>query len=224
MNSKVIILLMGMIFLTGTALAQTKPVIGQEEERKILSPLIERFDILKKEKGFPKILKACPDFQYEQYQIWSYLKTAIYLQDLGEKDAIRILKENAVDDENLHLIVVLCRMLFDPMEGEVCRRPRIGGSVFLGGTDYEDWPREPIELIDGIPFLITQGYILGGEPEPALWYVRYCEENCVWREEKYTMPSLEQAQASLNKLLGSDKWKTVLTETEKDFFQKQIGR
>jgi hypothetical protein len=102
------------------------------------------------------------------------------------------------------------------------RRPYIGAASFFGGTSYPDWPLEPIEVVDGIPFLITQGYMLGGKAEPAQSYLRWCMANCDWSTVQYKSMSAQEGLDALAKLIGSSKWKRPLHPYEKEFLAAQV--
>src|SRR5258707_376899 len=118
-------------------------------------------------------LASLPSFHGRQYAVAPYLRSAVRLQSMGRDEACKALLASKDDDQ----VFVLCRMLFTKRGASEFRRPLIGGALFLGTTDYADWSLEPIELVDGIPFLITQGYILAGVPEAAGSYLRYCMAN-----------------------------------------------
>lgn len=167
----------------------------------------------------PSIL---PDIHTGHYKVDPYIQAAVELQALGRSNALVRLHSMAQDEKLEKRVIVLCRMLFTRRPGGDFRRPMIGGAGFLGGTDYQDWPLEPIELVDGVPFLITRGYEMAGFPEPDEWYLRYCETNCDWSGFRYTIKSKSQKRDALRKLLSSPKWKTPLDADETQFFAKQI--
>jgi hypothetical protein len=168
------------------------------------------------------LLEACPDLQMAQYRVEPYLKAAIYLQNKGEQDAIALLKDFAANYTYENQIIVLCRMLFEKKENGEFRRPMIGGAVFFGATDYDDWLKEPIEIVDGIPFVITRGYFLGGLPESAAAYLEYCEDNCQWNELIYILPSQDEKEGALKKILELDKWIEPLSQYDVQFFMDQL--
>jgi len=170
--------------------------------------------------NFDAAIEKCPDFQYQQYTVYPYISAAIQLQNMGRESAISVLRECCENEENQNRVIILCRMLYES-EGEM-RRPLIGGAVFQGNTTYTDWPSEPIEIVKNIPFLIASGYYLGGLPERAIDYLEYCELNCTWRIENYSMPSENELVSALNELLNSEKWQTPLTDDEEEFFRSQI--
>ncbi len=168
------------------------------------------------------LLEACPDLQVAQYRVDPYLKAAIYLQSKGEQDAISLLKDAAANYQYENQIIVLCRMLFEKKENGEFRRPMIGGAAFFGATDYDDWLKEPIEIVDGIPFLITSGYSLAGKAESAAAYLAYCEDNCQWNEIVYTLPSQDEKEGALKKILELDKWVEPLSQYDVQFFSDQL--
>lgn len=170
--------------------------------------------------NFDVAINNCPDFQYQQYAVFPYIEAAILLQNIGRESALPILQECCEDGENQNKIIILCRMLYEN-EDEM-RRPLIGATTFPGNSTYTDWASEPIELVQNIPFLLVRGYCLGGCPESALNYLEYCELNCTWRDEIYSMPSDDKLLSALDELLNSEKWQRPLTDTEKEFFSSQI--
>ena len=163
-----------------------------------------------------------PSIQTGHYKVAPYLRAAVALQSVGHAAALERLHAMAQNRDADARVIILCRMLFTPRPGSEFRRPRIGAASFFGGTDYSDWPLEPIELVDGVPFLITRGYMLNGVAELDEWYLGYCEKSCDWSSFRYTIQSESQKQDALNQLLASPKWKTPLDTNEGQFFSDQI--
>jgi hypothetical protein len=171
------------------------------------------------------VLKDLPDLQFEHYRVDPYIKAAAALQAMGKEKACKWLTELARQEQKkypAHRVIVLCRMLFTAKPDGKFRRPYVGAADFLGGTDYGDWPLEPIEVVDGVPFLITQGYELGGFPEPPTSYLAHCLDRCDWGSVKYTTKTPDEKGKALKKLISSRKWKKALTDEEKDFLTRQI--
>lgn len=158
----------------------------------------------------------------ENHKVDTYIQDAIRLQAQGKARAFASLATMARQKGQMHKIYTLCRMLFTNRKGTEFRRPRIGGAAFLGRTDYSDWPLEPIEIVDGVPFLISRGYMLGGEPEYPDMYLDYCFKSCEWGGTKFTIKSEEEKQMALKRLLESTKWKAPLNQHEKQFLSDQI--
>ncbi len=155
-----------------------------------------------------------------RYTVDPYLQVASRLQALGKDKAVEMLRDCSKKDNNR--TYVLCRMLFAPKPKSTFRRPLYGAPYFLGGSILESWDREPIEIVDGVPFLIVQGYMLGGKPEPGEKYLGYCVKECNWNPEKFTVKTAEQKNKALEKLLASRKFKKPLDNDEKEFLTLQI--
>ena len=93
------------------------------------------------------LLSLEPEFSPEKFKSETYIRLAIELQALGREKAELRLHEVARSGYTLGRAIILSRMLFKKRPGEQFARPLIGGAVFMGGTDYSDWPLEPIELV-----------------------------------------------------------------------------
>jgi hypothetical protein len=159
----------------------------------------------------------------DHYRCVPYLKAAMAVQALGRsRGLIALAKLTAGADADDQPAIILCRMLFAKKTGSKFRRPLVGAAGFLGKTDYADWPLEPIELVDGVPFLITRGYKLAGLSESAERYLAYCIANCDWNAFRYQPKTDLEKAAALAKLLGSGKWKRPLYDFEKEFLSDQI--
>src|SRR5262245_47911083 len=101
----------------------------------------------------------------QDYKPDAYIRTAMELQKMGKDAACQALLSSMSTNRDMRSYykhIILCRMLFKAKEGKPFRRPAMGGATFFGGTSYADWPLEPIELVDGVPFLISGSYRIGG--------------------------------------------------------------
>jgi hypothetical protein len=169
-----------------------------------------------------EFLAKLPGFRFggRDYKVDAYIDAAIELQKLGEDKAIKALYENGANERGFDSTIVLARMLFVAKAKQEFRRPRIGGAQFLGDTSYKDWPLEPIEIIDGIPFLIVTGYRGSGVAEQN--YLGYCVDKCDWNPTKFKRKSAREKKKALEKLLASLKWEEPLEEREKAYLAAQI--
>jgi hypothetical protein len=159
-------------------------------------------------------------FACNNYSIKTTLDTAYQLQELGETKAIAKLKSWAKGNPDDLRTIVMCRMLFKGKQAPL-RRPYLGEALFFGGTTYADWSLEPIAIFEGVPVLITRGYLLGGEAESAEAYLSYCIQNGSWGSNRYTDMTSGQINASLTRFLADTNWKSGLSETDKQFFMSQ---
>ncbi len=172
-------------------------------------------------------LEQLPHFQdisyKHEFKVEPYICTAVALQKMGFEHACQDMLMVAKRENDSEQLYVLCRMLFQKRGTSEFRRPWIGGAVFLGGTDYSDWPLEPIELVDGVPFVISRGYTVHGAlPESPEAYLKYCITNCDWNAFQYQVKSRDELNQALNKLLISTKWKHPLEYQEHEILAGQV--
>ena len=92
----------------------------------------------------------------------------------------------------------------------------------MGDSAISDWPLEPVEMVHGVPFLITRGFWLGGLPEAPDWYLSYCETNCVWSSYRFRTETQQEMNEAFQSLLMSPKWKAPLNNDERAFLELQI--
>jgi len=130
-------------------------------------------------------------------------------------------------------IAILCRMLFVPRQGSDFEKPGLGGTIVLGDhpkpsssadSVFKKWPLEPIEIVDGIPFVVVWGLVYEGwvDPGGTERYVRYCATNCDWSNTQFRAKTKEQKEAALKKLISSSKWERPLEQGERDFLKGQL--
>lgn len=112
-------------------------------------------------------------------------------------------------------------MLFEAKNEVEFRRPLIGGAAFFGKTDYPHWPLEPIDIYEGVPILVTYGYMLGGEPESSRAYVDFCVKNCKWRQDLYAVRTSDELKKIVAKWLTQRKWPAPLSDRDRAFFIDQ---
>ena len=161
---------------------------------------------------------------------------------MGRQAAIRQLiglaKTAAISDSNFNeeRTAILCRMLFTARPGSTFDRPSLlGGPSFLGGAplreapssvekNFIDWPSEPIEIVDGVPFAVVTGYTYEGhwDPRSAESYVRYCVKNCDWSSFHFSLRTEAEMRQALRKLIDSPKWRRPLEEWEQQYLTEQI--
>ena len=194
----------------------------ERSEESFLKSMKSTLGGIEKDESSEVSLKDLPDFQSDAFKVDPYLRAAAALQGMDKDKATETLLALAREEKDGKRVIVLCRMLFTSKAGGEFRRPALGAAAFLGGTTYADWPLEPIELVDGVPFLITRGYALEGVAELSEGYLRYCLQECAWRGERFQTKSEREKKKALEKLLTSPKWKSGLEAAEKEFLSAQI--
>jgi hypothetical protein len=132
------------------------------------------------------LLNELADYMGNGYKVAPYLRATVAFQRMGKDDACSTLHRIARGGKYENQVILLCRILLSKNEGEPFEPSRHGaeflfgrlGNVgFLGGTDHSDWPLEPIELVDDVPFLIIGNCMYLGTPERAESYLEYYLEN-----------------------------------------------
>jgi hypothetical protein len=174
-------------------------------------------------------LQSLTSVQSSAYRVDPYIAAAAALQALGKEKALQELRQLAREELKDHLrkgygprVCVLCRMLFTRRAGSTFMRPGLGAPILFGGTDASDWPLEPIELVNGVPFLITHGYLVGGESESPEAYLDYCTNSCDWSQVGFSPMSEAEKRKALDTLLSSKKWKSKLDSLDRNFLASQI--
>jgi hypothetical protein len=154
----------------------------------------------------------------EEYRVDPYLAAAAKLRAAGQEKAVAVLRAAATDPK----VIILCRMLFTAKPKGEFRRPMIGAPFCLGGSDGKDWPLAPIEVVDGVPFLVVAGYLLGGEPETPGAYLDYCLKECAWGTAEFKPRTAAEKEKALEALFASKTWKKPLTDGDRKFLAAQI--
>jgi hypothetical protein len=165
-----------------------------------------------------------PGFGGVPYVVDAFIQSAIVMQSVDYATALERLHSMAQrKDNSRNEVFILCRMLFTQRGGAGFRGPGLGQDLFIGCdcTNY-GWPLEPIELVDGVPFLISKGYLLAGIAESPEQYLDYCETNCSWSGFRYEIKTDQQEIEALNRLLYSLNLKKRLSESDVDFLKGQI--
>jgi hypothetical protein len=158
-----------------------------------------------------------------EYRSDPYTQAAHSLQALGKEKACALLLELAAKDQYPYQrTLVLCRMLFQAKPKGTFRRAEIGLTFLPHGTTDGDWPLEPVEIVDGVPFFVARGYKLIGVAESATEYVRYCIKECDWSSRKFAPKSRDEQRKALEKLLSDPKLKGKLDKEERATFEAQI--
>ena len=162
-------------------------------------------------------LKPCPAIGWH-FKIAPYLDVAGSLQKEGKKKAVKHLRSWADSGQHEDQVIILCRMLFEPKKQQEFRRPLIGDPSFFGGNH---WPLEPIAVYEGIPILVTHGYVLDEAAESSRDYLQYCVDRCSWRQAPYSARAPEELKKIVDQWLSKQKWPQSLDAEEQRFFTSQ---
>jgi hypothetical protein len=172
-----------LIFLALVSNACASKVVRVEPDPPVRVPANERGDFV------------------SDFRVSHYLELAVALQALVPQERANRLQDMA--RARSYEVFPLCRMLFEAKDGDVFRRPMLGGAEFITGT-YADWPLEPITLSDGIPFLVVRGYMIAGLPESPGQYLAYCLAHCQWTQRKYIAATSAEIGQALERLMSAN--------------------
>lgn len=156
------------------------------------------------------------------YKVDALIDEVIKVQEMNPEKAKEYLVSLSKSISGNDYFFFLCRMLFKKVEGGSFRAPFLGEAIFLGGTSQADWPLSPIEIVDGIPFLVVKGYTLKGRPESKSAYLEYCLEKCAWNDLRFKKVTFEEKRVALDKLISSERLRGKLSEIEERFLKSQI--
>lgn len=118
-------------------------------------------------------------------------------------------RENGAD-RNTRTCMML-RLVFDPRDPLKPLRPPMLGGLPLPSKSMplSDWPDFPMVDVGGVPFLLSESYMLGGQAEPASDYYQYCLKNGRFRTLPHKVATKEEANQALANLYASDRWKKI---------------
>jgi hypothetical protein len=132
------------------------------------------------------------------YKVDPYIRMAVALQALDRPAALN--KLHAMVREGSIRVIVLARMLFVPRPGADLELPEVDAHSI---DDTRHWPQWPIEVVDGVPFLIAMPY----DEEAHKWvpdaeekYLQYCETHGDWSPFHYSVRTEQQELEALAKL------------------------
>ncbi len=153
---------------------------------------------------------------------WRYhpsrlIATVNALRRMGKERAIQILTIYASDPADLPRnadVILICRCLFvSPPDG--WPKPSLGGPHPTTEFDGERaFPLFPLVISDDIPFLLVQGYSLGGIGTTGIWQLRRCQNLPI---RSHDMPEFDpvRAEKAATKLIESAEFQ-ALYASEKD--------
>jgi len=138
---------------------------------------------------------------------------------LGENAAIKELESLAEDWREVDInrgfdlnerVGWVCRILFQPKGKKPLRPPSYGAlSLPDHSMPRECWPFYPVAASGSTFFVLSEGYLLGGEPEDPIDYLNYCRKMGKFLKMPMMIPSRAQALKDLESLRQSDAWKAI---------------
>lgn len=144
------------------------------------------------------MLKKTPEIEGYYYRCGEMVQVVNYLRCLGKEKCVAALRQYFErDDESDAKILVLCRLLFVNPKGW---DPPILGNPVPVPVSNEDaikkFPLFPIALSNNVPFLLIQGYNLGGAAESPAECLKICEGLSLIKKD-YSLTGYEKAAKAL---------------------------
>jgi len=150
------------------------------------------------------------------YKVDPYIRMAVALQSMDRSAALN--KLHAGVRKGSIRVIVLARMLFVPRPGADLERPE--GVLAHAIDETRHWPQWPIEVVDGVPFLIAmpdQELHVKWVPDAEENYLQYCETHGDWSPFHYSVKTTLQKYEALTKLIFGQS-----LESEVMFLKAQI--
>jgi hypothetical protein len=161
-------------------------------------------------------------FRQSEFNSALFAKAVNHFVDIGEDAAVRELaKLAATEEKNLsgtgqkywatnERVGWMCRVLFEPKAKTPLRPPMFGGLNLPFNTMPEtEWPLYPVAQSGSTYFVLSEGYMLGGQAEPVADYLLYCRQNGVFRTKRVAVPNKKSAQGDAASLRNSTAWQAI---------------
>jgi hypothetical protein len=141
------------------------------------------------------MLRTTPAIDGYIYRCSEMVQVVNYLRQLGKDKSLALLREYLKSDLENAKVLIICRLLFVNPKGWA--PPRLGAPVpVVCEVDAQNFPLFPIALSDKVPFLLVNGYRLGGVGEPASECLELCEGFSIIQSD-YPLMGYEKAAKAL---------------------------
>lgn len=119
-----------------------------------------------------------------------------------------------IDQGNHRVAFWIIRLLFEPAQaGTRIPQPMIGAAVpHRPKADDGLWPLFPIELVDDVPFMIAEGWNLGGHPQHPSAHIAWAERYGVIRDAP--LRPADDPLAAADRLLSLPKSQRLIVRTD----------
>ncbi len=161
------------------------------------------------------LMSRAPFISGDLYRCEDMIRSVNALRRLGKSEALKILSRHirdngpAGDPREEKKVFLLCRLLFINPKG--WDRLKLGHPVpEINWNAAEHFPLFPIAVSDGVPFLLVQGYRMGGVGESPEDCVKACESLSLIPADLPEGGYAKAAQA----LVGSDEFQRLYSEAE----------
>jgi hypothetical protein len=159
-----------------------------------------------------------PRFFHESaFTCATYAEAVNLFVDLGEQDAVKELEmlasskpQGCMPDLMEFRMAAVCRILFEP-KSEPLRPPGFGCDFLQLHrlNPSEVWPSYPVVRSGASCFILSEGGIICGLPEPSICYLGYCRSNGVFRKDLLPIPCQTQALLDFDGFRQSGAWQAT---------------
>lgn len=160
------------------------------------------------------LISELPGFLGLSYNPTALIRVVNCLYNLGLEKSIGALVSYcsiARQDMRIHKpenALLAARVLFVPKDSKkILPRLVLGQADIEEPGNHEVIPLYPLYIYRDLPLLLVGGYRIGGEAQPPLEYITWCEHNCVMRFSPL-IPD-DNPLMAVDEFLESNSWKDL---------------
>lgn len=141
------------------------------------------------------------------------IEAANYLCSLDKDFVFRVLEQychraNQEPTQRSDNALLVARVSYVPNDRrQPLPRLALGAPDLKEPQDPSLFPIFPLHLVEGIPFLLIGGYVLGGEAMPPMDYIAWCARHCALRPEP--LGATDDPVAAINRFLATSAWRQL---------------
>ncbi|HSR50667.1 MAG TPA: hypothetical protein VLV83_07540 [Acidobacteriota bacterium] len=161
-----------------------------------------------------RLLRSLPAFSASRFHPQKMVEAVNVLYDCGFEGSLEILREHCTREISAEVgcstqdLFAVTRLLFVPEEGGAgFPDARLGRPEPALPQDPGLLPLFPLHVHGGIPFLLTTGYLMGGQAMPPMAFLDACRSRCRLRQAPL-QPDDHPFQL-VDEFLESTAWKTL---------------
>lgn len=160
------------------------------------------------------ILESAPKIEGSTYKCSDMAKALNQLRAIGKPRCLKALNDYLSEGGDEDKVLVVCRLMFHNPKGWL--QPALGEPLpLINHNAVDKFELFPIAVQNGVPFLLVQGYSLGGMPESAKRCLKLCEGFPFADKEYSTSRDGEAAKTlinskSLRELYKHTRWEGVV--------------
>ena len=163
------------------------------------------------------LMRALPGFIGIHFNPQLLIKVFNYFYKIGLDQSLQVLRDycslaqQTASEYNPENVFLIARILF-VLKDEKKELPQL----VLGQPDFEEpdnrtlFPLFPLHIYQDIPLLLIGGYLVGGQGQPPLDHLKWCEQYCQIRSK--TLTPNDNPLGCVDRFLRSDAWLSLNPE------------